>query len=48
MEKIQIYLPAKELTALREAAARSGRSVADIIREATSASMSSSRGHKGP
>jgi catechol 2,3-dioxygenase-like lactoylglutathione lyase family enzyme len=34
MEKIQVYLPAEELAALREAAARSGRSVADIIREA--------------
>lgn len=34
MEKIQIYLPAEELDALRKAAARSGRSVADLIREA--------------
>lgn len=34
MEKTQVYLPAEELAALREAAARSGRSVADIIREA--------------
>jgi hypothetical protein len=34
MEKTQVYLPEEELAALREAAARSGRSVADIIREA--------------
>jgi hypothetical protein len=33
MEKTQVYLP-KELDALREAAARSGRSMAEIIREA--------------
>jgi len=34
MEKTQIYLPKKELEALRKAAARSGRSVADLVREA--------------
>jgi plasmid stability protein len=34
MEKAQVYLPAEELAALRKAAARSGRSVADLIREA--------------
>jgi plasmid stability protein len=34
MEKTQVYLPKEELEALREAAARSGRSVADLIREA--------------
>ena len=34
MEKTQIYLRKEELDALREAAARSGRSVAEIIREA--------------
>ena len=34
MEKTQVYLPKEELDALREAAARSGRSVADLIREA--------------
>ena len=34
MEKTQIYLPAEELSALRAAAARSGRSVADVVREA--------------
>ena len=34
MEKTQVYLPKEELDALREAAARSGRSVAEIIRDA--------------
>ncbi len=34
MEKTQIYLPAEELAALRKAATRSGRSVADLVREA--------------
>ncbi|MCW5734638.1 MAG: hypothetical protein KIS73_10950 [Enhydrobacter sp.] len=34
MEKAQVYLPAEELAASREAAARSGRSVADIDRDA--------------
>jgi len=34
MEKTQIYLPKDELDALRKAAARSGRSVADLVREA--------------
>lgn len=34
MEKTQVYLRKEELEALREAAARSGRSVADLIREA--------------
>lgn len=34
MEKTQVYLPKEELDALRKAAARSGRSVADIVREA--------------
>jgi hypothetical protein len=34
MEKTQVYLRKDELAALREAAARSGRSVADLIREA--------------
>jgi hypothetical protein len=34
MEKMQIYLPAEELAALRKAATRSGRSVADVVREA--------------
>jgi hypothetical protein len=34
MEKTQIYLRKEELDALRKAAARSGRSVAELIREA--------------
>ena len=34
MEKMQVYLPKEELDALREAAARSGRSIAEIIRDA--------------
>jgi hypothetical protein len=34
MEKTQVYLRKEELDALRQAAERSGRSVADLIREA--------------
>ena len=34
MEKIQVYLQKEELDALRKAAARSGRSVAELVREA--------------
>ena len=34
MEKTQVYLRREELDALRKAAARSGRSVAELIREA--------------
>ena len=34
MEKIQVYLSHEELDALRKAAARSGRSVAELIRDA--------------
>ena len=34
MEKTQIYLPKEELEALRKAAARSGRSVAELVRDA--------------
>jgi len=34
MEKILVYLPKEELEALRKAAARSGRSVASLIRDA--------------
>jgi hypothetical protein len=34
MEKTQVYLGKEELDALRMAAARSGRSVAEVIREA--------------
>lgn len=34
MEKTQVYLRKEELAALRKAAARSGRSVAGLVREA--------------
>jgi hypothetical protein len=34
MEKTQVYLRKEELIALRAAAARSGRSIAEIIRDA--------------
>lgn len=34
MVKTQVYLRAEELEALHEAAGRSGRSVADLVREA--------------
>ena len=34
MEKIQVTLPKQELDLLRQAAARSGRSVAELVREA--------------
>lgn len=34
MEKTQVYLRKEELEALRAAAARSGRSVAELVREA--------------
>jgi Ribbon-helix-helix protein, copG family len=34
MEKTHVYLRKEELEALRRAAARSGRSVADLVREA--------------
>ena len=34
MEKIQVYVRKEELDALRKAAARSGRSVAELIRDA--------------
>jgi hypothetical protein len=34
MERTQIYLPKEELDALRKAAARSGRSIAEVVREA--------------
>jgi hypothetical protein len=34
MEKTQIYFRKEELDALRQVAARSGRSVADVVREA--------------
>lgn len=34
MRKTQVYLPEEDLQALREVAKRSGRSVADLVREA--------------
>ena len=34
MEKTQVYLRKEELAALRDAAARSGRSVAEVVRDA--------------
>jgi hypothetical protein len=34
MEKTQVYLRKEELEALRQAAARSGRSMAELIRDA--------------
>ena len=34
MEKTQVYLRREELDALRKAAARSGRSIAELIRDA--------------
>jgi hypothetical protein len=34
MQKTQVYLEAEELAALRKAAARSGRSMAELIRDA--------------
>lgn len=34
MEKIQVYFPPEELSALRKAAARTGRSLAELVREA--------------
>jgi Ribbon-helix-helix protein, copG family len=34
MEKTQVYLHKEELEALRQAAARSGRSVAELVRDA--------------
>ena len=34
MEKTQVYLPKEELDALRKTAARSGLSVAELVREA--------------
>ncbi len=34
MEKIQVYLRKEELAALRKTAARSGRSVAELVRDA--------------
>jgi len=39
MEKTQIYLPKEELNALRKAAKRSGRSVAEVVRDAIRANI---------
>ncbi|MDA0981736.1 MAG: ribbon-helix-helix protein, CopG family [Proteobacteria bacterium] len=39
MEKTQVYLRKEELAALRAAAARSGRSVAELVREAVRKAM---------
>jgi plasmid stability protein len=39
MIKIQVYLRKEELDALRMAAARSGRSVAELVREAVRKNM---------
>jgi hypothetical protein len=39
MEKTQVYLRKEELDALRKAAARTGRSVADLVREAIRKTM---------
>lgn len=39
MEKTQVYLRKEELEALRRAAARSGRSVAEMVREAVRATV---------
>jgi plasmid stability protein len=39
MEKTQIYLRKDEMTALRQAAARSGRSMAAIVRDAIRAAV---------
>ena len=36
MEKTQVYLRKEELDALRKAASRSGRSVAELVRDAIS------------
>jgi hypothetical protein len=47
MEKTQVYLRKEELDALRAAAARSGRSVADVIREAIRKTVLKSEA-KGP
>src|SRR6516225_1682617 len=49
MEKTQVYLRQEELDALREAAARSGCSVAELIRDAaTRSSFRRQRGMDSP
>jgi hypothetical protein len=47
MEKTQVYLRKEELEALRQAAARSGRSMAELIREAIRKFVLKPSGH-GP
>jgi hypothetical protein len=47
MEKIQVYFPPQELTALRRAASRSGRSVAELVRDAVRKQLLQPRA-KGP
>lgn len=44
---MQIYFPKEELDALREAAEKSGRSVADIVRESVRKTVLKSKA-KGP
>ena len=48
MEKTQIYFRKEELDALREAAARSGRSVADLVREAVRKVVLKPKASEGP
>ncbi len=45
MEKTQVYLEKEELEAVREAAARSGRSMAEVIREAIRKTVLKPRRH---
>ncbi|WP_428660331.1 ribbon-helix-helix protein, CopG family [Reyranella sp.] len=47
MQKIAIYFPARQLAALHAAAARSDRSVSDIVREAIRKHVPESRA-QGP
>ncbi len=48
MEKMQIYFPKEELQALRTAAARSGRSVASLVRDAVRKIVLKPGGAAGP
>jgi hypothetical protein len=48
MEKTQVYLRKEELDALRKAAARSGRSVAQVVREAIREAVLKPRSAAGP
>ena len=43
MEKIQVYLGSEELDALLKAAARSGRSVSEVVRQAVRKAMMAPR-----